>query len=147
MRRTFGITTNPRSRAALGCSCDQGILLKTGGKPRFPALPPCMVNKGNGKGLSRSHTTQSDQTPHTNAFASSLEVIPRRLAQDLGDWQDDHDEKDLKESERASGQDAPVCRCALAHHLLGLQTKHHQRPHHERAHSDGFNLSSHDTCV
>ncbi len=35
-----------------------------------------MVNKGNGKGLSRSHTTQSDQAPHTNAFVTALEVIP-----------------------------------------------------------------------
>jgi hypothetical protein len=74
------MTTNLRSHSALGCSCVQGILLMTGGKPRFPAVPPYMVNKGNGKELSRSHTTQSDQAPRTNAFVSSLEAIP------VDDW-------------------------------------------------------------
>ena len=76
MRPTFGMTTNLRSHSALGCSCVQGILLMTGGKPRFPAGPPCMVNKGKAKGLSRSHSTHPDQEPRTNAFAAGLESIP-----------------------------------------------------------------------
>ena len=34
------------------------------------------MNKGNGKGLSRSHPTKPDEAPHTNAFATALEAIP-----------------------------------------------------------------------
>jgi hypothetical protein len=37
---------------------------------------------------------------------------------DLGDWKDDHVEKDLEESQRGSGQDAPACRCPLEQELL-----------------------------
>ena len=48
----------------------------TGGKPRFPVGPPCMVNNEKAKGLSRSHSTQPDQAPHTNVFAATLEAIP-----------------------------------------------------------------------
>ena len=39
-----------------------------------------MLNKGNGKGLSRSHTTQRDQAPHKNSFDTVLKVIP------VDDW-------------------------------------------------------------
>jgi hypothetical protein len=35
-----------------------------------------MVNNGKAKGLSRSHSTQSDEEPHTNAFVAGLETIP-----------------------------------------------------------------------
>jgi len=38
--------------------------------------------------------------------------------QDLGGWQDDHAEKDIEDSQRGSGQDAPACRCPLEHELL-----------------------------
>jgi hypothetical protein len=31
--------------------------------------------------------------------------------QDLGGWQDDHADKDVEESHKRSGQDAPACRC------------------------------------
>ncbi len=68
----------------------------------------------------------------------------------LGGWQDDHAKKDLKESERAIGQDAPACRCALAHRylLLGIPAKLHQRTHHFRAHSDGFQpVASPQLCL
>jgi hypothetical protein len=36
----------------------------------------------------------------------------------LGSWQDDHDEKDVKESQRDSGQDASAFRCLLYQELL-----------------------------
>ena len=39
--------------------------------------------------------------------------------QDLGGWQDDHAEKDVEESQRGSGQDAPARRCPLEKELLG----------------------------
>ncbi len=45
-----------------------------------------------------------------DAFAAALESVPGGLVQNLGGWsgQDDHAEKDLEESQRGSGQDAPA---------------------------------------
>jgi hypothetical protein len=40
------------------------------------------------------------------------------MVQDLAGWQDDHAEKDLEESPRGSGQDAPASRCPLEQDLL-----------------------------
>ena len=37
----------------------------------------------------------------------------------LAGRQDDHAEKDLEESQRGSGQDAPACRCPLEQELRG----------------------------
>ncbi len=45
--------------------------------------------------------------------------------QDLGDWQDDHVETDLEESQRDSGQDASACRCPLEQELLGRHLQWH----------------------
>jgi hypothetical protein len=49
----------------------------------------------------------------------------RRLVQDLGDWQDDHADTDLEESQRDSGQDASACRCPLEQELLGRHLQWH----------------------
>ena len=38
--------------------------------------------------------------------------------QDLGYLQDNDAEKDLKQSDGGSGQDAPDCRCVHEYHLL-----------------------------
>ena len=45
----------------------------------------------------------------------------------MGGWQDDHDEKDLEESQRGSGQDAPACRCPLKRELLGRHPRKQKR--------------------
>jgi len=45
--------------------------------------------------------------------------------QDLGGWQDDHAEKDVEESQRGSGQDAPASRCPLQQELLGRRPQWH----------------------
>ena len=47
--------------------------------------------------------------------------------QDLGGWQDDHAEKDVEESQRGSGQDAPACRCPLEQELLGRRPQWHEK--------------------
>jgi hypothetical protein len=47
--------------------------------------------------------------------------------QDLGGWQDDHDEKDVEESQRGSGQDAPASRCPLEQQLLGPCPQWHRK--------------------
>jgi len=47
--------------------------------------------------------------------------------QDLGGWQDDHAEKDVKESQRGSGQDAPASRYSLEQKLLGRRPQWHSR--------------------
>ncbi len=43
----------------------------------------------------------------------------------MGSWQDDHAEKDVKESPRSSGQDAPVSRSPLQEELLGRLPQWH----------------------
>ena len=57
--------------------------------------------------------------------------------------QDNDDEKDIKQSDGSSGQDAPTCRCPHPCHLLGIPAKLHQHTDHVRVRSDGFNLSPH----
>jgi hypothetical protein len=71
--------------------------------------------------------------------------IARSPSRDSWHWE--AAQKDLEESERASGQDAPACRCPLEDHVLGVNTRLLQRTHQLRARSDGFNQSSHDTCA
>ncbi len=44
----------------------------------------------------------------------------------MGGRQDDHAEKDLEESPRGSGQDAPACRCPLEEELLGRRLQWHK---------------------
>jgi hypothetical protein len=41
----------------------------------------------------------------TDGFATALETVPGGLVQD------EHDEKDLEETQRGRGQDVPACRC------------------------------------
>jgi hypothetical protein len=43
----------------------------------------------------------------------------------LNDWTDDHSEKDVEESQRDSGQDAPASRYSLEQELLGRRPQWH----------------------
>jgi hypothetical protein len=52
------------------------------------------------------------------ALTAALEAVPGGCVHDLGSWQDYHAEKDLEESQRGSGQDAPASRCPLEQELL-----------------------------
>ena len=45
----------------------------------------------------------------------------------MGGWQDEYAEKDLEESQRGSGQDAPTSRCPLEQELLGRHPQWHAR--------------------
>ncbi len=56
-------------------------------------------------------------------FPPGLETsdVPFSVHQQNGN---DHAEKDLEESQRGSGQDAPVCRCPLE--LDGIQTRNQE---------------------
>jgi hypothetical protein len=58
-------------------------------------------------------------------FAAALGALALDDLQDLGGWQDDHAEKDVEESQRGSGQDAPACRCPLEQELLGRHPQWH----------------------
>jgi hypothetical protein len=60
-----------------------------------------------------------------NAFTTALEVVPVGLLRGLGDWEDDHAEKDVEESQRGSGEDVTSCRCPLEHELLGQHPTWH----------------------
>jgi len=68
-------------------------------------------------------TSQGAQTQPllftTDPLLQLWEPSLMRTIQDLGDWQDDHAEKDLEECQRGSGQDVSVCRCPLEEELLG----------------------------
>ena len=109
------------------CTCAHGILLVTGGKPRFPGGPPSMVNKGKSKGLSRSHSTQSDQTPRMKTFVATLEAIP---ADDwCRTWVADRTIMLRRTSRRVKEKvdkmllSAVVCGSTQRHHLFGCKLR------------------------
>ena len=90
------------------------------------------TEKDNQTGTQKKRTRTTSQGTQTQPLlftglhcCSSGSHSTGRLVQDLGNWQDDHDEKDVEESQRGSGQDASACRCPLEQELLGRHPPWH----------------------
>ena len=72
-------------------------------------------------------TNEQPSEPAGKAFTETLADPSGVLVEDLAERDDPHAAKDVEESQRSRGQDAPASRCMLEHELLGRHLQWHGR--------------------